>query len=133
MACASSDALRSAPLLARLRAWRGSRQHTLIVLATLAAFALQSFIVQTHIHFAAYPALETIAATQLVQRSSTGEDPALCAICQEFLHAGQYLTPAPVVALPISLVAIAFAMLHAFVLARSPVSHSWHGRAPPSA
>lgn len=132
--------------MARLRSARGTFQHRFILLATLVAFLFQSYVVQTHIHFAASDNGGTIVADGTNLKSSTGpavagqhnskppiDDPAHCPICQEFLHAGQYLTPAPVLALLITAVVVPVTILRAVPVTANPVSHGWRGRAPPSA
>lgn len=116
------------------------------VALTLVAFSLQSFMTQTHIHFA--PALEralaasnsalpgahdAIASKKNHDRYPANQDPANCPICQEMLYAGHYVTPAAIAALApawaISIIATV-ELVPLFVSARS---HSWRGRAPPSA
>ena len=139
---------RSTPSSARQRPARGAFHQKLVLLGTLLAFVLQSYVVQTHIHFAAPSDGVAIAATITVSDSTpnsasarTGQqnhnapidDPARCPICQEFLHAGQYLTPAPVLALLITVVVVPVTIVRAIAVATSPVSHAWRGRAPPSA
>jgi hypothetical protein len=107
------------------------------------AFALQSFVVQTHIHFtpdaearlAAYAASHAGAHGDVGQsrhsRHAPGDDPADCPICQEILHSGQFVAPVPQLFLPpamaVSTVAVVDTALP-FIVARS---HGWRGRAPP--
>jgi hypothetical protein len=132
--------------LARLRSARGTFHQKLILLGTLVTFLFQGYIVQTHIHFA--PAADvgavvtsaadlktnTDAAVVGKQRpSSPIDDPAHCPICQEFLHAGQYVTPAPILALLITVVAVPIAIVRTAPAVTVAVSHSWRGRAPPAA
>ena len=139
---------KSGPVLARLRWGRGALRQKLILLGTLAVFVLQSYVVQTHIHFAASPDLGTIAASRHVDvskantastpahekdRNAPSDDPARCPLCQEFLHAGHYLAPAPVLALLLTVDVAPKALLRAIAVTISPVSHDWHGRAPPNA
>lgn len=122
----------------------GWRRFVLAV--TLIAFALQSYVVQTHIHFegnsdfgftvAKNVAPATDAKTLSAQARNHGpslpkDDPAHCPICQEFLHAGQYLTPTPVVAFLITTVVAPIAIVREVAVTLNPVSHDWHGRAPP--
>lgn len=116
----------------------------LFLAVTLIAFALQSYIVQTHIHFEgnsdfgfaaaknlAPQANDVSAQTRNHSPSVPKDDPAHCPICQEFLHAGQYLTPTPVIALLITSVAVPIAIVREIAIPSNPVSHDWHGRAPP--
>jgi len=113
-----------------LTGWRRA-----LVYAFLAAFTLQSFVVQTHIHFAP-DALEHAAAGTTHDghdRYPPGDDPANCPICQEMLHTGQFITPFAQSLLPptfaVSTIAIVDSAFH-FI---SAPSHSWRGRAPPHA
>ena len=137
---------RSTPSLARLRPARGAFQQKLLLLGTLLTFVLQSYVVQTHIHFApgdiAGAIASEVAGTKANTSSSVAgqhdsklpiDDPARCPICQEFLHAGQYVTPAPVLALLITFVVVPITIERIIAVAISPVSHAWRGRAPPSA
>lgn len=109
----------------------------------LVAFALQSFIVQTHVHFtptetarlAAYIASHPIAHAGLDDRHHdkypANEDPANCPICQEILHSGQFVAPAAHVFLPPTIAVAIIAIVETelpFVVA---FSHDWRGRAPP--
>lgn len=123
---------------ARATGWRLA-----IVSVAFVAFALQSFVVQTHIHFtqADTARLAAYAASHRIAHSGTGEDhhdkfpanedPANCPICQEILHSGQFVAPAAHVFLPptvaVSIIAIVETELP-FVVA---LSHDWRGRAPP--
>ena len=132
--------------MARLRSARGTFHHSFILLATLVAFLFQSYVVQTHIHFAASADPETFVADGANLKTNADsavagqhnskppiDDPAHCPICQEFLHAGQYLTPAPVLALLITAVFVPITIERAVPVTANPVSHGWRGRAPPSA
>jgi uncharacterized paraquat-inducible protein A len=132
--------------MARLRSARGTFHVRFVLFATLVAFLFQSYVVQTHIHFTASAASGTIVADDANIKTSTAssvagqhnskppiDDPAHCPICQEFLHAGQYLTPAPVLALLITAVFVPITIERAVPVTANPVSHGWRGRAPPSA
>ncbi|HEX4304244.1 MAG TPA: DUF2946 family protein [Rhizomicrobium sp.] len=119
----------------------------LITSLVLLAFAFQTYAVQTHIHVE--PA-SVNAGTQLASVSAKAastvasldrdrqvpaplDDAAHCPLCQEFLHAGAYLTPVPAaLILPITIAVVA-PLLSAPVTIIHTVSHAWRGRAPPSA
>lgn len=111
-------------VLHRPQGWR-------LVIASLAllAFAFQSYVLQTHIHIAgdSRPAAHGVHHG----KAPLGEDPSNCPICQEILHAGQFVAPTAQVFLP------PFAAVSTILLvdATSPVvvalSHNWQGRAPP--
>jgi hypothetical protein len=115
---------------------------------TLLAFITQSFAVQTHVHFGAAAEAAVVDKTDAVQKANSGlhsqplaerqgktapsDDPANCPLCQEFLYAGSYVTPAAIAVLPPAL-----AVSTVVVETREPspvwaISHSWQGRAPPS-
>jgi hypothetical protein len=103
----------------------------LVLTLTLLAFAQASFLTQTHLH---PPVLPSSKATQglsghgkLPQR----DDPAHCPLCQEYVVAGAYLSPAAIV-LPLPELTT-FAVLHVVrALAHvASASHNWLGRAPP--
>lgn len=129
---AKAKALR--PRAAALSGWR----HVLVY-AVLAAFALQTYVVQTHIHFSPAEASQLAGGHGIKadgrdshDKYPARDDPANCPICQEILHSGQFVTPAAQAllapALAVSTIFLVAAPLP-FVLA---LSHSWRGRAPPS-
>ena len=120
----------------------GGWRRVVLALALL-SFALQSFITQTHIHFASVQAFGLSSdnftpAAKIVDGKNTPEkkvpsndDPANCPICQAAMHSGQFITPSAIgFALPsetIAIVPLAIAVL----TASEVVSHGWQGRAPP--
>ncbi len=116
-----------------------------IIVAWLAliAFAQQSFITQTHIHFAAGPfssaalAQTDSAKAQKANSHSTpdkypsSDDPANCPICQEIAATGHFVMPAAAaLTLPAQDIYAATLLLTAPAF-RSAPSHGWQGRAPP--
>jgi len=123
-------------LSAPLGGWRAA-----VTAFAFVAFALQSYIVQTHIHFspdaelrlAGYVASHDTKPAQQAPRDKypSNEDPANCPICQEILHSGHFVIPAAQVFLApylavSTIVVVDTALPHIFAL-----SHSWRGRAPP--
>src|SRR6476660_3498187 len=117
----------------------------LVVLVTLLAFGFQTYLTQTHVHFASEGQPSRVH-TQLVLgggKVSTGapvdrkdrypanEDPANCPLCQELIHAGQFVTPAASALLvpSLSLSVIELTVQYAPLL--HTVTHIWRGRAPP--
>jgi hypothetical protein len=116
--------------------WRG-----LVLALTLLAFAVQSFITQTHIHLPS--AFETpggiaVSAGKAGPSASdprgigSTDDPATCPFCQEIVYAGQYLSPAAIGVVPPT-IAIAIIPIAAYAhVERLISSHTWQGRAPPS-
>jgi hypothetical protein len=112
---------------ARRKGWK-----SLVALLVLVTFSLQGFLIQTHIH--ALPMTAPVAGVS-VSAPLDGKvlpDMDKCLFCQEYTHAGAYLTPAAAAVLPpfaaVSLVAIFDTPLVAAV-----PSHNWMGRAPPRA
>lgn len=113
-----------------------------VTLLALLAFSLQGYVTQTHIHTGSTLRLsvadqtpakaETVPAKQR-DGGPANQDPANCLVCQQIVHAGQYVTPAAIAALlPTAAVStIAFIIDAAIVI--TPASHFWHGRAPPRA
>ena len=114
-----------------------------VVLFALLAFALQSYTVQTHIHFSAKLVASLNHAADADQSKTPAADhngdpakpakgdPANCPICQAMANAGAYITPAPaILALP-SLAHFTIAIFVVRSVAIRPLSHSWYGRAPP--
>jgi hypothetical protein len=111
----------------------GFRTITWLVLF---AFALQSFITQTHIHGAFGGAgdvqiVKTLASAPSHNNKAPAENAADCPFCQAITHAGAFFMPsAPALPLPITWAQ----MLTPFVVARAIdgfSSHPWQSRAPP--
>jgi hypothetical protein len=105
-----------------------------LIFFTLFAFALQTFVVQTHIHGGASAgAVIGKAAVQDRQPNKLppGNDPANCSICQELLHAGAYVTPTATTWQP----AVIATFIEAVVLESRSIrqipAHRWNSRAPP--
>ncbi|HEV2562006.1 MAG TPA: hypothetical protein VGT78_07675 [Rhizomicrobium sp.] len=105
------------------------------------AFALQSYVTQTHIHGAFVSSDVAKISKQVAGKTPSepgdkypaNDDPANCPICQEILHAGQYVAPGAIVfALPAETVAIIPVRLAIPIIVKA-VSHGWRGRAPPQA
>jgi hypothetical protein len=101
----------------------------------LMAFCLQSFLIQTHVHNLPQ---STAAASQHVYVSAPHDgkspfDADRCLFCQEYTHAGAYVTPAVAAALPPMMAVGVIALAAAPFLAAKPTSHIWIGRAPPRA
>ena len=123
---AKASALRSRT--AALTGWR-----LVLVYAAILAFAFQSYVIQTHIHFAPTTALASDHQSGHHDKVPANDDPANCPICQEILHSGQFITPAAqfllLPAFAVSTITIVDrALPHIFA-----PSHNWRGRAPPQA
>jgi hypothetical protein len=118
---------------------------------TLAAFTVQSFLIQTHVHFS--PAIEASFADSggarakwsaptdrhvsvvpaREHRDAPDDDPANCPLCQEYLYAGNYVAPAIVMLLLPPADESAVVPETRSLPRVATVSYSWYGRAPPSA
>ncbi len=102
----------------------------------LVAFALQSYVFQTHIHFAAGDLAHlTIGANTAPSghhdNFPANDDPANCPICQEILHSGHFVTPsAAALLLPMLAVSTILLVERPLPHILAP-SHGWRGRAPP--
>jgi hypothetical protein len=139
---AGVDVKASISRLRRVSGWR----HLLPMLM-LVAFALQSYVTQTHIHFAGHVVTggftfpddgakigKALGASQNQDdhdKYPPGDDPANCPICQEILYAGHYVAPAAVAALlPIlavrTITRVDIELPYVFSL-----SHIWQVRGPP--
>jgi len=112
----------------------------------LVAFALQTTVMQTHVHIGNVAVtagfLEDLKISTPGQKDAAkgsqprdhfpaNDDPANCPICQEIMHAGQFVTPqAAALLLPTESVSFVPISLAIPVFSEA-VSHSWQGRAPP--
>jgi hypothetical protein len=128
-----------------------SLPHLTMILIGLLALAIQSFVVQTHIHSPRGAAgIQTVSIATAV-KGATGavaeagskvplprdkypitEDPSNCPLCQEMSHAGQFVASAAVlVALPVA-VAVHFIPWAEAAIPSVAVTHIWRSRAPPA-
>lgn len=114
----------------------------LLIGFVLLAFVLQSYATQTHIHFESAPTTITKSIVAKIVAAPSGHagkpaqpddnNPDNCPLCQMF-YGGQYVAPSalvfflPMVAVSV-IEAVAGVMPH-----YDAASHSWRGRAPPSA
>jgi len=109
---------------ARTGAWRLA-----VTCVLLLAFALQSFVTQTHFHPAAVseraPAVQSAA-------TPAGHDAIACPLCQAIAVAGAFLTPGLSSAQPPAALALLASGPAAVIgLAVTPAGFSWRSRAPP--
>jgi hypothetical protein len=109
----------------RAGAWR-----LLATWVVLLAFALQSYVTQTHVHPSPAPA-EAVSQMS-VPAVPAGDDTTLCSLCQAIAAAGAFFSPAAVVvALPAVLAQATAAPPAGRSLAAAAASFSWRSRAPP--
>jgi len=126
--------------------------HLFVAVFGLLAVALQSFVVQTHIHVQ-QPAFRTQAVSliTLAAASVTGadlasgqagtpvdnyplnRDPANCPLCKELTHSGQYVSSASVLATLPFAVTVNVIVFREIAPSLFAASHTWRGRAPPLA
>lgn len=126
--------------------------HLFMAVFGLLAVALQSFVVQTHIHVQqpAYRtqavSLITLAAASIagaefaaaqtgtpVDNYPVNRDPANCPLCKELTHSGQYVSSASVLATLPFPVTVNFVVFREIAPSLFAASHTWRGRAPPLA
>ena len=120
-------------------------------LLALLAVALQSFVVQTHIHMGqgsggiqtisiitaarhiaalSAPAATADAATPR-DKYPINEDPSNCPLCQEIAYSGQFLQSAAALAAIPASVSVHFIIFSEALPSFFTVSHNWRSRAPP--
>jgi hypothetical protein len=114
-----------------------ARPRLVLTLLMLLSFLTQGYLVQTHIH-GLPTAFAADSVKQTVSQSPNGslpgdDDQATCLLCQEFVQAGNYLTPAAIAVLPPFMAVRVIAVETLAVIAAKPTSHNWRGRAPPHA
>lgn len=103
-----------------------------VLLAMLVVFSWQSFVAETHNHFArAQISTANAAAKPTSDPNSPFNSPANCPICREIAQSAAYLPPAPIVlpAPPAMLVWLVIELAFGLILERR--SLGWHSRAPP--
>jgi hypothetical protein len=108
-----------------------------VLLAMLMAFSWQSFVAQTHNHFAA-PPISTpdgtvgVGSASTSDRNSPFDSPANCPICREIAQSAAYLPPAPIMlpAPQAMLVWLVAGLAFGLILERR--SLGWRSRAPPT-
>jgi hypothetical protein len=121
-------------------------------LLALLAVALQSFVVQTHIHMREgsgnIQTMSIVTVAKSIGAFSAGaianaetprdkypinEDPSNCPLCQEIAHSGQYVQSAAALAAVPASVSVHYIIFDEALPSFFAVSHSWQGRAPPRA
>jgi hypothetical protein len=130
------------------RSVRADGWRLLVATFTLIAFALQSFLTQTHIHIPQPASAATLVAKIAdaeankqfgLQRNTpadkvpTNDDSVKCPLCQAVGYAGNFVAPSAAAALLLPSAAIS--VLPLALTLRSPSetpSHIWQGRGPPN-
>jgi hypothetical protein len=128
-----------------------SMARVMMGLLALLAVALQSFVVQTHIHMGqASGGVQTMSIVTIAKsigaftglsadanaatprdRYPINEDPSNCPLCQEFSHSGQFVQSAAALAVLPASVSVHFIIFSEALPSFLAVSHSWQSRAPP--
>jgi hypothetical protein len=127
---APDAAWRSGGVRADLRA-----RAVAILIAALLAFCWQSFVAQTHVHFASNVDATATARPGIAVgasiKSPSSDQPADCPICDEIAHAGHlYLPASPAFHVP-ERGGAWIVRAAASILAPAQSSHAWNSRAPP--
>jgi hypothetical protein len=120
----------------RLAVWRRGIGRSAFVWVLLIAFALQSYLTQTHIH-GTNPALGGACIVKCLEKApaentAPSKNVADCPLCQAIVHAGFFFAPGVPIAAHLCLwvrCASPFTDSHASF---SASAHSWHSRAPPA-
>ena len=115
-----------------------SQARAVLIFLALTAFFFQSYVVQTHIHGLPHAAV-SIAANGLYSATSPRQDGKLpltddqdfCPMCQAAMHAGAFVVPVALAALPVALAVSLVPLALSPAAIAKPVSHIWRGRAPP--
>lgn len=98
----------------------------------LALLAWQAVVAQAHGHLGA---VGGAAVVSTLAAHSTAPDrpdsPYDCPVCREVAHAGQYLSPGPILFAPPVAATFTVAALTLPIQPRAPPSHAWRSRAPP--
>jgi hypothetical protein len=114
------------------------RQFVAISVALL--FGLSNYFVQSHVHIPTSLTIGSHASYQDhgpksgagLKLQSHNDDPADCPLCQADIMSGAFVTPAPVVFVPIIAYVLTVFLPIAHGVRLTHLSHNWQGRAPPS-
>ena len=112
---------------------RSDPARRFVVFIAVFAFALQSFVAQTHIHAESLAGIVKIAATSTSGKAPVEHSQADCPFCQAVMHVGAVVASAPpLLRLPFTWVETS-ALVFAAVAITGADAHDWHSRAPPRA
>ena len=102
-------------------------------------FGLSNYFVQSHVHIpstlaagvhSSFPG-QWLNGDPNAKHRSGKDDPADCPLCQADILSGAFVTPAPIIFVPIiSYVLTSFLPIR-HVVRLAHLSHDWYGRAPP--
>ena len=111
---------------------RASAGRLVVTWMVLLAFALQSYVTQTHIHAAPVARAPMVGAISVQSPAPADPEAIACPFCQAIAAAGGFFSPAAL--------ALSFLASHAGTavlppidvgLARAAAGFSWRSRAPP--
>jgi hypothetical protein len=108
-----------------------------VLLAMLVVFSWQSFVAETHNHFARASIATTgnaiaPATTTSSDQNSPFDSPANCPICREIAQSAAYLPPAPIVLPAPQAMLVWLVSGLSFGLILEQRSLGWRSRAPPT-
>jgi hypothetical protein len=121
--------LRKTGLVKRPTAWR-----RFLVAFMLLTLIIQGYVTQTHIHKqdgSTVSAALKAGGSPKHDNLPVNDDPANCPVCQQILHAGQFVAPAWLLPFLILDAASTIEITTAVLPHYDTVSHSWRGRGPP--
>ena len=113
----------------RPTAWRG-----FLVAFMLLTLVIQGYATQTHLHKqngSTVSAALTAGGSPKHDNFPVNDDPANCPVCQQILHAGQFVAPAWLLPFLILAATSTIEITTAVLPHYDTVSHSWRGRGPP--
>jgi len=109
---------------------RTTKRWRFAIWLILAAFTLQSYVVQTHIHDTAPAAISKAFTNTGHGKSPVDNSPLDCPFCQAALSGAFALSTMPLVSLSAAGVFVA-APDHSATASYNTVAHIWRSRAPP--
>jgi hypothetical protein len=111
---------------------RPSAGRALLAGLMLLALVVQGYVTQTHIH------KQSSSAAGIVLKDSPArdnypvkDDPVSCPVCQQIVHAGQFVVPAWLMAFLIVVAVSTIEFTNVATPHYDTVSHNWLGRGPP--
>jgi hypothetical protein len=115
---------------------RGEQGFRVFTLILALAFALQSFVTQTHIHGVGSVGETSIA--KMLKGPAPNPSPLdssdnACAFCQAIAHSGAFFAPVAPIVLPPSTWTMPALLPVVVSVSFNVLAHSWQSRAPPKA
>jgi len=112
---------------------QGFLRRTLLALACILAFSLQSYIAQTHIHIPGLEAAQTVAGKtgHTSKQPVPSDDPVRCPQCQVAHLAGTAVTPDALVFIIPAHAFFSGYLADTALRVKSAITHAWGIRGPP--